>query len=168
MRRCSQHFGDRKDDSHSVREFLFSEKSVSKKDITWARFFVCVYLDQFNDHAEEFWGFQGDGISSRHAEYCLERLPFMDSESSDSLISTFADSDLTAGPDAEPWTESAPDVKLRIKKMIAECVTSQNPNYESVRSEDVFLYPKGMCAIGAVARALVPVSSHSSEAVIFG
>ena len=92
----------------------------------------------------------------------------MDSASSDSSLRTYATSDHPDMLPPEYWGLSDPGTKSKIKGMIAKCVTSQKPGQEVVTTQDVFLYPKGMCAIGSVARALAPTSLHSSEAVVFG
>jgi cystathionine gamma-synthase len=119
----------------------------------------------------------GDGISSRHADFSFERFRFMESV----LLSTDSDSSWLplqahaaehAGDtviSTEPWVPSDTDTKDKIKTLIAKWVTSQKPDQGDVSPRnDVFLYPKGMCAIGAIGRVLVPTGAHSSEAVIFG
>ncbi|RYP63078.1 hypothetical protein DL770_009466 [Monosporascus sp. CRB-9-2] len=110
----------------------------------------------------------GDGISSRHAEFCLERFAFMDSVSPDSsLESSNTSRDIEKLP-SEPWFHSDTDTKGELRALIARLITSEKPSQPVVNPQDVFLYPKGMCAIGTLARQLVPASTHDSEAVVFG
>jgi cystathionine gamma-synthase len=91
----------------------------------------------------------------------------MHSVSSDSSLQTYATChDVERIPPA-PWDSDASN-KDKIKALIAKFITSQKQGETSVRPQDVFLYPKGMCAIGSVARQIVPTSTPSSEAVIFG
>jgi cystathionine gamma-synthase len=92
----------------------------------------------------------------------------MNSVSLDSSLQTYATCDDVEMIPSEPWGHSDSGTKDNIKALIAKLVTSQKPGQEVVRPQDVFLYPKGMCAIGTVVRLLVPTSTRSSEAVIFG
>lgn len=57
-----------------------------------------------------------------------------------------------------------------MKTLIAELATSEKSGHTLVSTDDIFLYSKGMVAIGAVARAflaMVPDIQHS-EAVVYG
>ncbi|QMW43921.1 hypothetical protein G4B11_007291 [Aspergillus flavus] len=148
-------------------EFRIAQK-LCKETATWGHFFAVIFPEQSKQQAEEFWGFMGDGISSRHAEFCLARFPFMSSTSADPSLETRQTCDDIERLPAVPWRNSSSDTKDKIKDRIAEWVSSQKPGQEPVRSQDVILYPKGMCAIGTVARLLVPASSTTSEAVVFG
>ncbi|KAL7940699.1 hypothetical protein V8C42DRAFT_207717 [Trichoderma barbatum] len=182
MRRCSQYL------RHNVTDIacpIYGEISVglpqqaeaSTENAVWARFWAVLFRDseQATNAANAFWGFMGDGISSRHAEFCLQRLTFMSCVSLDSLSNDFLQTyrqSATSADDGQvppvPWDHSDADTKSRIKALIAKLVTSDKAGQEAVRPQDVFLYPKGMCAIGTVARQLVPPSTDSSEAVVFG
>lgn len=64
------------------------------------------------------------------------------------------------------WESSDTGTKDSTIALIANFVTSQKPSQEVVRPQNVFLYLKGMCAIGTVARSLVSISTRSSEAVL--
>ena len=154
---------------HPINGVVFDlTQEASKEEIKWARFCALLYPDQSVQYAEEFWGSMGDGISSRHAEFCLKKLPFMDSMSSEFSLRTRA---TYYGVEILPLDRcgvSDSEVKARIKDIIAEHATSEDPRQKMVAKRDVFLYPKGMTAIGYVARALTPASPRSSEAVIFG
>ena len=169
MQRCSQYLRSNTDVTHTSQEILFSlSHGASKRNNIWACFCVVLCPVQLTQYAEQFWGTMGDGISSRHADYLLERLPFMDSVSSDSSLRTYSTSGNAESIPSEPWKLSDADSKMSIKSMIAGCINSQNPSQKVVTTQDVFLYPKGMCAIGALSRTLALTSTHSSEAVIFG
>ena len=169
MRRCSQYLHSKTNVTQPNKEISLSlAHEASKGNNTWARFYVLLCPVQSTQYAEEFWGVMGDGISSRHADFVLERLPFMQSISSDSSLGSQVTSDGAETVPPEPWKFSDVATKLNIKRMIAGCVTSQEPRQEVVVAQDVFLYPKGMCAIGTLARILALTSTHSSEAIIFG
>jgi len=169
MTRCSQYLRSNENNRHPIREVSFHlAHDASTENATWARFSAALYPEPCTQYAEEFWGFMGDGISSRHAEFCLERLPFMESVSSDPFLRTCGTVNNAETLPPAPWGLSDAGMKTEIKSMIAKCVTSEEPDQEVVTTQDTFLYPKGMCAVGAVARALAPTSPNSSEAVIFG
>lgn len=169
MRRCSEHLRRETDTGLPIQEVEFRiAQKLCKETATWGHFFAVIFPEQSKQQAEEFWGFMGDGISSRHAEFCLARFPFMSSTSADPSLETRQTCDDIERLPAVPWRNSSSDTKDKIKDRIAEWVSSQKPGQEPVRSQDVILYPKGMCAIGTVARLLVPASSTTSEAVVFG
>ncbi|KAF2199581.1 PLP-dependent transferase [Delitschia confertaspora ATCC 74209] len=167
MRRCSQHLRRRAGLSCPIQEVSFSSAQSESKEAGWSRFSAVLYPAEFANYAQEAWEFMGDGISSRHAEFCIERFPFMNSVSSDPSLRTLAAQD-TQEVLPVSWEHTDDDTKLRIRTEIARFLTSEKASQEAVRQQDVFLYPKGMCAIGAIARSLVPESTDSSEAVIFG
>lgn len=169
MRRCSRQLRFRTDIACLIQEVSFGlSLEASTENTTWARFSAVLFPEQLSEHARKFWYSMGDGISSRHAQFCLDRFSFMDSVSSDSSLQTYATCDNIAMVPSEPWEHSDLETKENIKTLIAKWVSSQKPGQQEVKPQDVFLYPKGMCAIGSVARSLVPTSTHSSEAVIFG
>ncbi|GAB1209972.1 hypothetical protein APSETT445_008760 [Aspergillus pseudonomiae] len=114
-----------------------------------------------------FWKVFGDGIAGRHAEHCLAALPSMNSYSKNTNFEASAACRDHFTWDLQ-WVNSAAAEKESIRNLIARLVSSDQPGYRPVSSHDVFLYPKGMCAIAAVARALVPQSAELSEAVIYG
>lgn len=92
----------------------------------------------------------------------------MDSAPPDSSLQTYATCGDVEMIPSRAWEQSGTGTKDSIKALIVKLGTSQKPSQEVVRPQDVFLYPKGMCAIDTVARSLVPISTHSSEAVMFG
>jgi cystathionine gamma-synthase len=152
------------------------------ENANWARFSAVLYSEHLTEYASEVWGWMGDGISSRYADFCFERFRFMesvplsaDNDSSSVSLSLSLQPHATCD-EADTMISTAPrapsdtNTKDKIKTLIAKWVTSQKPGQGVVRPhDDVFLYPKGMCAIGAIARTLVPTTcTRSSEAVVFG
>ncbi|KAE8360604.1 pyridoxal phosphate-dependent transferase [Aspergillus caelatus] len=135
--------------------------------LRWATFFVVLFPQACISTAMHFWKVFGDGIAGRHAEHCLRALPSMDSYAKDTVFETSAPCRDHSTWDVQ-WVNSAAAEKESIRSLIARLVSSDQPGYCRVSSHDVFLYPKGMCAIAAVARALVPHSAELSEAVIYG
>ncbi|KAK4155042.1 pyridoxal phosphate-dependent transferase [Chaetomidium leptoderma] len=178
-RRCVQYFGEAvKGQPFWTRQAVFRlAVPTADENDKWARFWAVVFpaSDASAEAATAFWGFMGDGISSRHAEFCFDRFLFMESfdaelEKSESRLRTHAPaaSGNEAAPPA-PWSSTQDGTaKESLRTMIAGLVTPSSGS-ESVHPEDVFLFSKGMCAMGEVARQLAPpYNSPASEAVIFG
>lgn len=137
------------------------------ENIQWARFFAVIYPKDFQKTAEKFWAIFGDGISSRHAEFCLERFDWMGSECCNGMV--LSDGEKPQPAPRASWTEEVDmDVKSTIRSRVAKLISSDDPSMPSIVEKDVLLYPKGMCAISAVARALVPDEDHLSEVVVYG
>ncbi|KAF2967577.1 hypothetical protein GQX73_g5994 [Xylaria multiplex] len=169
MRRCVRFLRENTDVEATIQEvsFAMAARPPPTGEDVWARFHAVLFHERAADRAAEFWGCFGDGISSRHAEYCYERLPFIHQ------VPPQPSSPCTSAPSLDevplaPWHHSDADTKEKIKASIANYVTSEKPSQKPVSSRDVFLYAKGMCAIGTLARHLVPTSAAASEAVVFG
>jgi cystathionine gamma-synthase len=92
----------------------------------------------------------------------------MSSKSSEPSLQTSATCDDFASMPLIHGLHGDTDTKESIRAMIADLMASGNPNQATPKQEDVFLYPKGMCAIGTVARLLSPTTSRRSEVVVFG
>lgn len=145
------------------------EQEVSRETRIWSHFYAVLFPEQFKQHVEEFWGCFGDGISSRHAQFCLERLPFMRAMGMDSPLPADAVRHDVMSIPSVPWRHSDRDTKHELKTLIAKWAASSRPGQATIKPHDVFLYPKGMCAVGTLARVLVPRSSSAaSEAIVFG
>ncbi|KAE8331388.1 pyridoxal phosphate-dependent transferase [Aspergillus sergii] len=148
---------------------FFLSGSVSKENLRWARFYAVIYQQDAHKAAGQFWTIFGDGISSRHAEFCLERWPFMVSKLARGPLQSHPEVEGTSLLPVPLWRkEDDEHAKAQIKARIATWIGSDHPGFPLVSTEDVFLYPKGMCAISAVARALAPEERKRSKAVVFG
>jgi cystathionine gamma-synthase len=136
----------------------------------WARFNAVLYHQDLTGYAEQFWAIFGDGISSRHAAFCIERFPFMESISSFHHLNTSPTYDYYERIPLQQWRHSDNDAKNEIKTWIAKWAKSEHLDYKPPLAQDVFLYPKGMCSINTISRVLVPSSkeSNASEVVIIG
>ncbi|KAJ5629102.1 hypothetical protein N7490_011330 [Penicillium lividum] len=159
-----------KDPTVSTSIIEFKVRQTNSQDISnWARFVMVLFPESVEGEAFTFWLNHGDGISNRHAEFCLNLLDFMDSRSDD------AEPDFqTCGPRSEDmpadlpaWTNSGLEEKTVIKSVLAGAVRSQIAGNLPAQPEDVFLYSTGMMAIGKIARAMSDVSGDDA-AVIFG
>lgn len=169
MKRCGQHLRKNRDMEYPFQEMSFKSAQGSRPETAaWARFSVLLFPKDYTKEVRETLIFTGDGMSSRHAEFCLQNFAQMLSISVFPALQTAAPRTVEDRTPAPSWAWSESQVKDKIKTRIAELVTSHRPGYRPVNIHDVLLYPKGMCAIGEVARALVPTSTISSEAIVFG
>ncbi|OJJ36301.1 hypothetical protein ASPWEDRAFT_37878 [Aspergillus wentii DTO 134E9] len=144
----------------SVQFSLPESKDIEAQ---WLAFSVAILPQSCLSSAMDFWAIFGDGISSRHAECSLVALPSMTSHSNNTRFET--------SPFLKFISQRIPPgivEKRSIKQLISHFVTSEKPDHRPVTTNDVFLYPKGMCAIAAVIRALIPTDSTNSEAVLYG
>ena len=169
MRRCSRHLQKNTDIAHPLQEISFTFRPhICPETAIWARFSAVLYPEEYTKHVREVWASKGDGISSRHAEYCLKRFSLMDSHSLFPALQTSATGDVAGELPPQPWSQSHTNTTAALRARVANLVNSDKPGQEAVKVHDVFLYPKGMCAIGTVARALAPISVMTSEAVVYG
>lgn len=153
---------------HTVQFFL-SSRFNAPQTARWAGFFAVLYHESLEHEAAQFWEHFGDGISSRHALFCLAQFLFLDSDSANhkSRFQRVTASSGISSISPLDWSNSALKEKLSIKSLLAKCATSRKPNQKPVRAEDVYLYPNGMCAISAVARGFAR-KSDGSGVVVYG
>ncbi|RDW90302.1 uncharacterized protein DSM5745_02077 [Aspergillus mulundensis] len=133
----------------------------------WSQFYAVLYDTKAQEEADHFWSIFGDGLSSRHAEFLLRLWPDMSSSPCDELAETGTNGCIQTR-EVDDGDETA---KMEIRNRIARLIAPQGPHGPRPSARDVFLYAKGMCAIAAVARALLPgddCKDNSSEAVVFG
>ncbi|GAP90071.1 putative cystathionine gamma-synthase [Rosellinia necatrix] len=146
-----------------------------KENSRWAAFHVVLYSSKLTPEAMSFWRETGDGISSRHAEYALRWFPVLESQCADISFCTKP----TMGPnearveDLSPPLPPAATTAAQIaamKSLLATSAASDDPGQASICPQDIFLYPKGLSGIYAVARSLVPDAqpAQKSQAVIYG
>ena len=142
--------------------------STERGDIRWLAFHAVLYPEDISQHAAAFWRDTGDGITSRHAKYCHEWLQFLDSESENPVLQTrAAQSASMSVRSSQLMIRSALQEEVDIKTFIAKLASSDQSGQPAVASTDVFLYPTGMSAISAMARALATFS-ESPDAVAYG
>ena len=135
----------------------------------WESFYAVVHPATLGQKAFEYWRDTGDGISSRHAEYCHARLDYLGSTSSNDALRTQPLKSYLIDAEASPApVKSSAVEKLAVQSFIARLATSEKPGQQLVSVNDVFLYPGGMAAIHAVSRALASLSDHQSEVVGYG
>lgn len=153
----------------STHFFLDGQSMKSENDLLrWASFYVVIFPESLASEGTAFWRDTGNGITSRHAEYCLARFHLLKSESENpSLCSQPPESGAAATEQPDQAVPSADAEELDIRTAIAKLATSEQIGQARVDTKDVFLYQGGMCAISATARAIAALSNRS-EAVAYG
>lgn len=159
--------------------FSLSKKETGNDEvIRWAQFTAVLYDQKLAESIVEFWGWFGDGISSRHAIFCSDRFKLMEIVTTHELLPSPPPSPPASEMphtsqkqvNTPPWPPSASESAQEIRKLIAKWAQPMTEVDDLLDwQRDVFLFQKGMCAISAVARALVPsADTGASEAVVFG
>lgn len=159
----------REDPTVSVQTARFHLPHEAAPEIAkWAAFSVVLFHESHEEVAFEFWEWFGDGISSKHAEFCVSLFSFMNSNSDQSEYRTVgpASHDLNVMTLPE-WIDSSTKDKMDIKSRLASSSTSADPVLKPIENDDVFLYATGMAAISAIAHSLARTSSDSG-AVVYG
>ncbi|RHZ63463.1 uncharacterized protein CDV56_108975 [Aspergillus thermomutatus] len=134
----------------------------------WAAFSVVLFNESLEEVAFEFWEWFGDGISSRHAEFCLTQFSFLNTGSDQPEYQTVGqDSHDLSAMNLPEWIDSSTKDKMDIKSRLASSATSADPALKPMGNDDVLLYATGMAAISAIARALARTSDDSG-AVVYG
>ncbi|KAJ5632085.1 hypothetical protein N7490_008424 [Penicillium lividum] len=156
-----------------VVSFYLSRGATSPISKTWDQFYAVIYDADAKVAANEFWSIFGDGLPSRHAEFCLQLWPHMCSEPLDKLSRFYTSTGTGTGTGRIPIPMlkslvAGQAAKTEIKDRIAELIASDNSEFTPSSARDVFLYTNGMSAISAVSRALVPEEKDASGAVVFG
>jgi cystathionine gamma-synthase len=153
---------------YNIRFFLLSGLNAPETE-KWTSFYAVLFHKSLELAAAKFWELFGDGISSRHAAFCLARFPFLESEAVDSgpefksSPTNFSYNDIVL----PAWMDSAINEKKLIKSLLARCVRPTCSNLKLAEEDDIYLYSTGMAAISAIARALVSLAGGAG-AVVYG
>lgn len=169
--RCRHYFYQQNLFTTGLRELTFTPSwEASEVDRRWTTFTAVLYPEEYKASAGEFWGDMGDGVSSRHAQHLLAVFSYLSMEPMAEDTAPGRPRIATKLGDRGRLTKHNADTSIKqdLRQSIAGCVTSEHPWQPAVSPEDVYLYPKGMCAIQAAALALIPATSRNSEAVVFG
>lgn len=152
----------------TVRFFLPLESIFVSGEEKWANFSLVVFPTEQWKQAMSVWRDTGAGISTRHADLCMENLNYLDSDSSWTSFQTPAPlkRDRRDSTHVE-WLAPAQENFHQVQARVAELVTSENTNLKPVTAEDVFLFPTGMNAIFAASEALASLAPHS-DVVAYG
>lgn len=152
-----------------VRFYMPPETNPGDKPTHWANFSAVIIPSDLWKEAMAFWRDTGTGLSTRHAEFCLEEFQYLDS---DSLTPEFC----TSAPQKRNHRQvphsfarilSAASRMDELKAFLAKLATSEQPGEPEVNPSDVFLYPSGMNAIYSLSESLSPLKAGST-AVAYG
>ncbi|RGP70045.1 cys met pyridoxal phosphate-dependent [Fusarium sporotrichioides] len=150
-----------------IRFVVPNSKGVKTEDIYLA-FSVVLFPTSLKKSAMSVWMDTGAGMSTRHAEYCLQHF--------ESLV---LDTSLLTSEDAAGLNTVSADTNVRVSSKqtsedlqnlatrIAMLTTSERKNLKPVRAEDVLVFPTGMNAIFTTSEALATLCPGTT-AVAYG
>lgn len=150
----------------TARFFMPPESSRGCPTFHWANFSAVLVPSTLWKLAMAFWRDTGSGLSTRHAEFCMGQLDYLDCDSENPVFRSPA-------PLKRGIRKAAPEVanvQLRshstpeLKRIIAELATSDQPGEPVVRQDDVFFYPTGMNAIYSLSETLLSMRPDSNVA----
>lgn len=150
-----------------VRFVMPLESNLGDTSAHWANFAAVLYPSDQVKGAMAFWRDTGSGLSTRHAEFCLEELDYLDSDSDAIEYRTPSPRKRCRGeiPRSLTWMRAAVANKHEVKSFLANLATSEQPGRKAVSPDDVFLYPTGMNAIYSLSEAL---ASPESKVAMYG
>ncbi|KAF5706283.1 cystathionine gamma-synthase [Fusarium mundagurra] len=118
-------------------------------------------------HVRGIWVNLGTGITTRHAEYCLDHFDELVSISSLPRYYTLAERVPSHDPYSEEWIQRGASDLADLKAFIARLATSEAPDMKPVKAEDVFIFPNGMNAIYNASEAIA-INNPNKSVVTFG
>lgn len=150
-----------------VRFVMPLESNLGDTSAHWANFTAVLYPSDLLKAAMAFWRDTGSGLSTRHAEFCLEEFDYLDSDSATPAYRTPAlrKRCRSETPASLTWMRAAAGNSHEVKSFLASIATSEQPGQPTVSPGDVFLYPTGMNAIYTLLDAL---ASPEYKVVMYG
>lgn len=146
----------------------FSRPDSLPNKTSWLDIHAIIYPDQYFDVAFQCWVLTGDGISPRHAAFCLTGFDYLQSTSSNPAFCTTGPKLLSMKEGQIPALHTSETVEQDcVKQDIATLLQPEDWDQEPLSPGDVFLYPGGMSAINAVARTVENMEINSGV-VAFG
>lgn len=153
----------------AVRFFMPSESNMGKSETHWANFSAIIFPSELWKNAMAFWRDTGSGISSRHAEYCMGELDYLDSDSSSPRLRVPAPKRRDHRQISPSLTriQAAATSMNQLKAFLSHMATSDQAGQPRVSMDDVFLHPNGMNAIWSLSETLSSLNTNSTV-VAFG
>ncbi|RBA20830.1 hypothetical protein FPRO05_08277 [Fusarium proliferatum] len=118
-------------------------------------------------HVMDIWVNEGTGITTRHAEYCLNHFDELSSTSPLPQFNTPAARVPSHDPYSAEWIYRGASDLAGLQHYIARLATSEGPVEKAVMPEDVFIFPNGMNAIYNASEALA-INNPNTCVVTFG
>jgi cystathionine gamma-synthase len=153
----------------TVRFFMPPGAARGVTTFYWANFSAVLLPSTLWKRAMAFWRDSGSGLSTRHAEFCIGELGYLDSDSSNAVFCSPAPlkRDNRQTTQLLDRVQGATGSMPELKRIIAELATSDEPGELAVHPNDVFPYPTGMNAIFSLSEGLISVTAESTV-VAFG
>lgn len=140
----------------------FFQAGEASTETQWAQFYAVIYPVDLFDVVFSYWRDSGDGISTRHANFCLRRFNYLQSKSTNHAFCTLPTDPIEMLNEHTMGLSTSGIIERDfIRSNIARLVQSEKPGQRRVSLEDIFLHPGGMAAINSVARALVGLGIDS-------
>ncbi|KAK4139904.1 pyridoxal phosphate-dependent transferase [Dichotomopilus funicola] len=146
---------------HDVRFFLPDVADSSEEANPYLTFSVVMLPTTLKKQAMGVWMDTGAGISTRHAEFCLEHIDYLASDSSTPAFKTPAPAKRPRDLAASRLFQGGPGDMRDVQTRVAQLATSAR-DLKPVRAEDVLVFPTGMNAIFNTCEALAALSPESA------
>lgn len=146
----------------AVEFFMPSESNMGESQTDWANFSAILLPSELWKNAMAFWRDTGTGLSSRHAEFCLGELVYLDSDSSNPRHRTPALQNRSHHQVSLLMARTAATSMNELKAFLSHLATSDQVDQPDVSMDDVFLYPNGMNAIYSLSDCLSSLDANST------
>lgn len=149
-----------------ARFFMPLESFQGATACHWANFSALLFPFELLKEAMAFWRDTGSGLSTRHAEFCLGELDYLDCDSENPEFRSPAPlkRDHHGIPQTLACVQSAASSAPELRSILAKLATSDRPGEPDVLPDDVFLYPTGMNAIFSLSESLSSITPNSNVA----
>lgn len=154
--------------SSKIKDLSFDDNAVH-----WTTFWAVVFQQEDLKVAQQAWQHRGEGMSSRHAEFCLTLLErgYL-AATKDTHVELKAIEEAHDKQGEDPIIDpvilpDGSDAIATIKRRIS-AVASMDRRENPVNPEDVFLYPSGMSAIAHGFEALWTIHGKEKKFIVFG
>ncbi|KAJ5333007.1 Pyridoxal phosphate-dependent transferase major region subdomain 2 [Penicillium brevicompactum] len=153
--RCARAIQEAGGTENTVIPVQFSRPDSLPGENSWLDIHAIIFPSEYFSAAFLCWIHTGDGISPRHAAFCLTGLDYLQSISINPAFCTASPKTLTVKGEHVPSLHTSGVVERDcIKEEIATLVQSEDLEQVPPSPSDVFLYPGGMAAVNAVARVV--------------
>lgn len=150
----------------TARFYMPPESNMGESQLHWANFSTIILPSELWKDAMAFWRDTGTGLSSRHAEFCLKELEYLDSDSPNPRLRSPAHQKRNHHqiPPSHTTFQTAATNMNELKAFLGHLATSEKPGQPDVNVDDVFLYPNGMNAIYSLSETLSSLNKYSTVA----
>ncbi|CAG8064100.1 unnamed protein product [Penicillium nalgiovense] len=160
--RCLKAIQEASGPGDAVIPVQFSQPESLSCEAFWLDIHAIIYPVQYFGAAFTYWVNSGDGISARHAAFCLTGFDYLQSNSSNPAFCTAGPKTLALEGEQIPVLRASGMFERDcIKHDIATLLQSEDHDQPPPSPNDVFLYPGKMSAINAVARTLGDLGINS-------